>query len=65
MNAIFIVNMIQVLKLIAKDTAVYAQVITKRLHGVNSIQINIHLGIFFMFTTGIFYPTQVKDPVPI
>ncbi len=43
----------------------YAQVITKRLNNVNSIQINIHLGLFFMFTTGIFYPTQVSSPISI
>jgi len=43
----------------------YAQVITKRLHGVNSIQINVHLGLFFLFTSGILYPTQVVKPVSI
>ncbi len=43
----------------------YSQVITKRLKGVNAIQINIHLGIFFMLGTGITYPTQVINPVPI
>lgn len=43
----------------------YAQVITKRLHGVNSIQINVHLGLFFLFTSGVFYPTQVSTPVSI
>ena len=43
----------------------YAQVITKRLHGVNSIQINVYLGLFFLFTSGVLYPTQVTTPVPI
>lgn len=43
----------------------YAQVITKGLNGVNSIQINIHLGLFFLFTTGMFYPAQVQNPVTI
>lgn len=37
----------------------YAQIITKRLQGVNSIQINVHLGIMYLFTTGISYPVQV------
>ncbi len=43
----------------------YSQVITKRLVKVNAIQINLHMGIIFMFGTGIFYPTQVTNPVPI
>jgi len=43
----------------------YAQVITKRLNGINAIQINIHLGLFFLFTSGIFYPAQVEAPVSV
>ena len=41
----------------------YAQIITKRIHRMNAIQINVHLGLFFMFATGIVYPTQVEKPV--
>jgi drug/metabolite transporter (DMT)-like permease len=37
----------------------YAQIITKRIHGMNAIQINVHLGLFFLLTTGLVYPTQV------
>jgi glutathionyl-hydroquinone reductase len=43
----------------------YAQVITKQLQGVNSIQINIHLALAFLFTTGLVYPTQVETSVSI
>jgi drug/metabolite transporter (DMT)-like permease len=43
----------------------YAQVITKKLHEVNAIQINVHLGYFLLFTAGVFYPTQVEHPVPV
>lgn len=43
----------------------YAQIITKKLRGVNSIQVNVFQGLLFLLTTGVLYPTQVRSPVPI
>ena len=42
----------------------YGQVLTKSIIGVNSIQINIHLGIFLIFFSGLMYPQFVVNPVP-
>ena len=41
----------------------YSQVITKQLKGVNSIQLNLHIGIVYLFGTGLFYPSMVEKQV--
>ncbi len=43
----------------------YGQIITKTLKSVNSIQINIHLGVMLFWTSALCYPTYVTNPVPL
>jgi drug/metabolite transporter (DMT)-like permease len=50
--------------LIAQVAWAYAQVITKKAKGVNSIQINIHLGIYILLSAGLMYPQFVDNPLP-
>jgi drug/metabolite transporter (DMT)-like permease len=43
----------------------YAQVITKKLNGVNPVQLNLHLGIIYAIGTGLLYPSMVEKQVEV
>jgi hypothetical protein len=43
----------------------YAQVLTKKLTGVNPVQLNLHIGFVFIMFTGISYPSMVEKQVEV
>ena len=42
----------------------YAAILTKKLNGVNSIQINFHMGFIVLVPSALMYLIEVKNPVP-
>ena len=43
----------------------YAQVLTKKLTGVNPVQLNLHIGFVFIMFTGVSYPSMVEKQVEV